>query len=531
MDAWKIEEKYKKIIKKETALYEIKKNADLSAVLIYPNTYYVGMSNLGFQTVFSIINSSPNFNCERAFLPDSKDEQIYKQGTQKYYSMESARLISDFDMVIFSVSYEVDYLNVLKMLHYSGIPLKSEERDEKHPIIIAGGAAVTLNPQPISKFIDLFIIGDGENTVEKMLNVRAESKTKDEFLKNISLMETYYVPKYYSNDKKIIRNCIKKIKNPAHSIFLSPDTEFKNTFLVEATRGCPYKCSFCVVGNCFNPFRYADISGMEKIIKYGRRFTDRIGIISSSVNSYPYIKELIHILDETGFKVSFSSLRADLLDEDLLKLLLKSSQRTLTIAPETISGKLRKIINKNIDEEDIYNAFDLCIKHNLRNYKLYFMLGLPSEDEADIEEMIAFLKKLSSYLYERSPVSKIKVSVSKFIPKPFTPLQWERTESEDIYNHKIQIIKEALKKINNIELNFESGKIAYISSLLSRGDSDIADALCNNFLDFKYRRFFEETKNLDFESKFNGKYNEILPWGFLCDKDLKEKLWAKEKNF
>lgn len=527
MDYWETQKRYNRLLAQETALQTFKTKARFSACLIYPNTYFVGMSNLGFHAVFNIINSHPDFYCERAFLPEAKDEPLHKKGPQKLYSLEELRLLSDFDIMVFSISYELDYFNVLKMLYYGGIPLKSGQRNQNHPLIIAGGAAVTLNPQPIADFTDCFVIGEGENTINELLDLYSQCNGKENFLKNLSFKNHFYVPKYFKDDKKITRHYIDKITNPASNCLLTKNTEFKNTFLVELTRGCPYSCNFCVVGNRFAPYRHAEFEGLAKIIKPAREVTNKIGLISSSIADYPRLKELADLIYEYDFTVSFSSLRSDRINEHLLKILVKSEQKTLTFAPEAVSAKLKKIINKNISEKNIYDSLDLCLKHNIKNFKLYFMLGLPKEAEEDAFEIINFLKRISAHLYEKDKTAKIKASVSQFIPKPFTPFQWQTFENENFYNYKLKLIKNSLADLKNAQIGAESPKNAYISNLLSRGGKNIGEFIEKNFLDFNYNNFYDQTKNL----KFNlTAFNQILPWDFMQTNEEKERLWLAGKK-
>lgn len=530
MDSWGIQEKYKKIIKNETRLHDFKKQADFSSVLIYPNTYFVGMSNLGFQAVYRHINSHPNFTCERAFLPEQDEELYYKNGPKKLSSLENYRPLSEFNIIAFSISYEIDYLNLLKILHYAGIPLRSKDRDNSHPLIIAGGAAVTLNPQPIADFIDLFIIGEEENILNKLLDAYSSFNDKESLLKHLSTIESFYAPKYFDENKKIKRNYIERLTSGTNSIFLTNSTEFKNTFLIELTRGCPYNCSFCVVGNCFNPYRAVNIEIIKEQLLFAKKFTNRAGLISSSISNYQYLPELADIIEENNIKVSFSSMRADKMDENVLKILLKSEQKTLTIAPETVSKKLKKIINKNISEKEIFNSVEMGLKRNIKNFKLYFMLGLPRENEVDINETLDFIKNLSSYLYKLNNTAKIKLSVSKFIPKPFTPLQWEMFEGEETYSHKAKLLKSGIAKLKNVQSNFESEKNAYISEIISRGDKDIGQALEGNFLDFDYKNFFNQTRELSFGLKYKGNFDYVLPWEKLQELSLKENLWKIKEN-
>lgn len=530
MDMWKIQEKYKKIIKNEKNLCDFKKQAGRSCVIVYPNTYFVGMSNLGFQTIYSVINSHPDFTCDRAFLPEEEEELFYKHGPKKLSSLETFKPLSDFDIIVFSVSYEVDFLNILKILHYAGIPLRAGERDSSHPVVLAGGAAVTLNPAPMAQFMDAFIIGEGEDITGKLLDIYSCGDGKNGFLKQLSKIDCCYVPKYYDKNKKITRNYIKNLDFGTHSAFLTNLTEFKNTFLVEMTRGCPYRCGFCVVGGCLGPYRHRNMDVIKEQINFSKKFTDRVGLISASISDYPQLEELIDLLEKTNSKISFSSMRIDKADERILKILLKSEQKTATFAPETVSGKLKKIINKDITEQDIYNSADLCLKHNIKNFKLYFMLGLPSEDEDDVMNIAEFLKHLSSYIYEKDRSSKIKASISRFIPKPFTPLQWEKFEDGKIYAHKIELIKSRLKQLKNLQINFESGKTSFVSNLLSRGSSGLADILEKCFLSANYAEFANNAQGLDYNAKYKGTFNEILPWDFMQSEKTKEGLWKTREN-
>lgn len=530
MNSWEIQKKHKKIMKNELCLYNFKKQADFSAVLVYPNTYFVGMSNLGFQAIYQQINLHPDFICERAFLPEGEEELFYKNGPKKLSSLENYRRLSEFNIIAFSISYEIDYINMLKVLYYAGIPLESSERDASYPLIIAGGAAATLNPQPIADFADLFIIGEAENLINKLLDVFPHFDNKENLLKHLNTVESFYAPKYFEKNRKIKRNFAEKLDFNTNSVFLTNDTEFKNTFLIELTRGCPYECSFCVVGNCFDPYRVCNIEKIKEQINFAKKFTHKIGLISSSISNYPYLPQLAEEIENNKIKVSFSSMRADKIDENILKILLNSDQKTLTFAPETASAKLKKIINKDITEQNIYKSLDMCLKSGIKSYKFYFMLGLPHETEEDVLEIATLVKNISGYIHKKNNMAKIKLSISKFIPKPFTPLQWEKFEEDKVYSDKIKLLKSNISTIKNMHINFESEKNALISEILSRGDIDICPAFKENFLQFNYKNFIAMAENSLFDIKYKADFEEILPWEFLQESKLKEKLWKIKED-
>jgi radical SAM superfamily enzyme YgiQ (UPF0313 family) len=438
--------------------------------LIYPNSYYLGMSNLGFQTIYGLLNSYDNIVCERAFWEPKRLK------AETPISLESQRPLPDFDVLAFSVSYELDYFNIVQILKASGIPILAADRDESHPLVIAGGPCVTANPMPLSPFFDCFAIGEGESILPGFIDTLTEGieGKKDELLKKLAALPGVYVPALYDG-KPIRRQWLTDLDSVATtSVILTPDTELGGMYLIEIARGCGWGCRFCLAGFQFRPSRFRPLDSLLAQAEKGLSHIDKIGLLAAAVSDHPEIGELAYRLHRMDAEISVSSLRVRPFSQALLKALAQSGAQTVTLAPEAGSERLRSIINKCVTENDIIEAVDKIAKQGLRQIKLYFMIGLPTETDADIDEII----KLTLTLKERieRTVSRITLTVEPFVPKAGTPFQWLAMAPEDVLNERVNGIKNSLAK-NGIEVRAESVGWSLVQGVLSRGDARLGKAL------------------------------------------------------
>lgn len=434
--------------------------------LLYPNTYYVGMSNLGFQTIYGLLNSYDNIVCERVFW----------DGDGK--SIESGHPLDDFAVLAFSISYELDYFNVVEMLNWSTAPLYAADRSDSHPLVIAGGPCIVANPEPLSPFFDCFAIGEGEAILPPMLEVITEGTggSRDEMLRSLSSLAGVYVPGLYSG-KPVSRQWVRNIDDFATtSVILTHQTELGNLFLIEEARGCRWGCRFCLAGFLFRPFRFRSLNNLLSQAEDGLKYRKRIGLLGASPFDHPEIEELVNKLQRMGAELSTSSLRIRPLSRIALRGLVESGAQTLSLAPEAGSERLRKIINKGVSEKDIIEAIGLIATHPPRQIKLYFMISLPTETEDDIDEIIKLALSLKGCLDRGGAGSHLTLTIEPFVPKAGTPFQWLPMASAKILTHRLATLRNSLEP-KGIAIRSESISWSVVQGVLSRGDSSLAPVL------------------------------------------------------
>lgn len=535
----------KKLLAEEQGFRPRREVDDFSMVLCYPNTYYLGMSNLGFQTMYYLFNEAEGAYCERAFLPD--EQVIHKSGGSRgaLLSLESSLPINQFDIVAFSISFELDYLNLLKMLKLGGIPLKRNERNEhkgNFPLIIAGGPCATFNPEPLADFVDIFFLGEGESFVEPFVKTfgawQKEGEDKNLLLERLSQIPGVYIPAFYETvygqsgevdailskgnaPAKVSRQWIVDLdKFPVYSHVLTPKTEFGEMFLVEVARGCGRHCRFCMTGYCFRMPRYRSLEKLWETIKSGMRYRKWIGLVGAAVSDYPEIDDLCQLILEEGGKISVASLRADSLTEKLVEALAKSGQKTITLAPEAGSERLRRVINKTISDAQLFRAVDLANIYGIPNVRYYLMVGLPTEQKEDLDAAVELAKATLMRLREKhgNRTGVVTLSITPFVPKPFTPFQWTSMETLEILEEKISYIKKALRFEGGIRVNIESVKWSVIQGVLSRGDRRLGDVLLKvleNGGNFSAWKRALGSEGIYFYAYRARKKEEILPWSHL----------------
>ncbi len=441
--------------------------------LIYPNSYYVGMSNLGLHAIYSLLNSYSHVVCERVFW--EKDNSVPRLPA---LSLESQRPLSDFSVIAFSVTYELDYFNVVHVLKASGIPLYAADRDEGHPLLIAGGACITSNPLPLSPFFDCLCIGDAEPILPAMMPVLAEGigGRRSDLLKALASLPGVYVP-LFSSGAPVVRQWAVDLDDlPVASAILTPDTELGDLYLIEVERGCNWGCRFCLVGNAYSPVRFRSLDGLLEQARRGLEYRRRIGLVGPAVTSHPQIEELLVKLRRMGAGLSISSLRIKPLSRAILGELAKGGVKTVTLAPEAGSQRLRQIINKGISEDDILEAVDKVAEQGIKQVKLYFMVGLPSETDSDIEEIVRLAAGGKDILDKRGAGCRISLNIAPFVPKAGTPFQWLPMAPVRTLDYRLSLLKNSLQS-QGIKIKCESPAWSQVQGVLARGDTGLAGVL------------------------------------------------------
>jgi radical SAM superfamily enzyme YgiQ (UPF0313 family) len=467
--------------------------------------------------------------------------------------MESQRPLSDFDIIAFSVPFENDYPNILAILESAGIPKWSWERKEVAPLIVGGGVAFFLNPEPIAPFVDCVVIGEVEPVLPPFLEVYRRAADKTDFLAHVAReVVGVYVPALYDvaygDNETIATFRPKKRGVPAKiqrrvvadlsscdtcTTILTPHTEFASTFLVEIGRGCAHGCRFCAAGYVYRPPRLRPSETLKQSLAMGTDRAARIGLVGAAVSDLPEIGAVCKEALGRGVRISFSSLRADSISREVVEVLEKSGDKTAALAPDAGPDRLSCVINKGITEEDLLGATELLVSHGIQNLKLYFMVGLPTETRADVKEIVDLCKKVKHRFLQISRGKKrlgdITVSLNCFVPKPHTPFQWTPFEDIRSLKEKMRLVKDGLKRVANVRVHADIPKWAYIQALLSRGDRRIAKLL--EMVQQNNGNWAQSLKaypfNPDFYVRRERPFDEILPWDFI-DHGIKKSFLVKE---
>jgi radical SAM family uncharacterized protein len=559
MTSWKLVQKAKGVLEKEKGAVQKPWGGKISICLLYPNSYHVGMSNLGFQTLYRILNADDDVVCERAFLPEPEDLQEYRNTQTPLFSLESQKPLSSFDILAFSISFENDFLNVLKLLELARIPLESRLRNGRYPWVIAGGVAVFLNPEPMSEFFDLFILGEAEVVIGEFLEVYRQTllgerkREKDDFLKNLAGVEGVYIPKCYrvtyTEDgkigaiepepgfpRKVKRRWVPDLDQfPTQSTLFTPDTEFKEIALVEVNRGCPRGCRFCAACFVYHPFRNRSLSFLESISREALLKEYRIGLTGTAVSDHPKLLPLCQSILSRQGGISLSSLRVDAVTPSLVQCLREGKDRTVAIAPEAGSERLRKVLKKGYSEEEILKSIDALVGNGLSQIRCYFLVGLPSETEEDVKEILFLAKRIRHQILSNQKNQKerwrLVLSVNPFIPKPATPFQWVPLEEVGALKKKLKLIQRGVQGEKGMGMIYDLPKWAYVQALLSRGDRRVGKILmATNRSQGNWSQALRETSiNADFYVYRKRDLDEIFPWDFIDHGISKDQL--KEEYF
>ena len=492
----------------------------LPVALIYPNSYYLGMSNLGIHAIYKLLNSNLRVVCERVFLDTTEKNTPI--------ALESGWPLSDFAVLAFSISYELDYFNVVNILKAAGIPLFSAERDESYPLVIAGGPCVTANPMPLAPFFDCLCTGEAEPILPLILPALFEGVggERNALLSTLASLPGVYVPAF-PPEKPVVRQYATKVDDfPVSSVVITADTELGDLYLIEAQRGCARGCRFCLVNTAFTPMRFRAADGIIKQAWEGLHHRRRIGLVGPAVTDHPGINEILGGLLKLNAEISISSLRIDTLTEEILGALEKGKAQTITIAPEAGSNRLRQVINKGINEDDILTAVDGIAARRFTQLKLYFIIGLPTETDDDTEEIIRLTLAIKDRIERKQSGMRITLNAGPFVPKAGTPFQWLPMASPDTLNRRLGLLRSSLP-LKGIKLNEESPAWSQIQGVLSRGDERVAKAIAGmEEISLAGWRDAVETHQLDLDYYVNQKWDtgQKLPWGFIDSGVKNEKL-------
>ncbi|MFO7965018.1 MAG: radical SAM protein [Desulfobacterales bacterium] len=506
----------------------------INIALVYPNNYPVGMSSLGFQTVYRLFNEYGHVVCERAFLP-----QQGPSDASGIKTVESCRDLKQFDIVAFSVSFENDYPNILRILDTAGIPLKAEHRNSGLPLIIAGGVACFLNPEPLASFIDCFLIGEAEAVLPEFFKTYDPKRSRSSNLLCLARhVPGAYVPALYETvfdsdgavktfepvtdvPIKVCRPYAEDISGfSTTSTVISPHAPFGRMFLIEVGRGCPHRCRFCSTGYVYRPPRFRSLGRLADAMNQGIALTDHIGLVGAAVTDLPDLPALCRLASETDARVSFSSLRADRLSGEIIEVLRNSRIKTAAIAPDAGSERMREVIKKGLTEEAVLAAVQRLVEAGIPNVKLYFMVGLPTETAEDVEAIVKLVARAKTVFLtagrSKKRVGTITVSLNPFVPKPFTPFQWTAAADGKSIKQKIKHVTNGLKSLPNVRVFAESPRQAHHQALLSRGDRQVGGFLIHLHKNKgNWAKTLKETAlNTDFYTK-EEMVDRILPWHFI----------------
>lgn len=470
----------------------------LRVALIYPNRYRVGMANLGFQAVYWLFNLHPRVSCERAFLPESGDEEELRRRGRPLLSLETQTPLNRFDLLAFALPFEMDYTNVVRILDLAGIPPLREERTETGPLVIAGGSAVSFNPEPLAEIVDAFVIGEAEEVISGIADVLTQYRAQrgilvpeEGLLGFLPAIEGVYCPSRYEftfgqgatvvsvrplqgAPGRVPRASLEDLDGHfASSVLSSKESEFGEMFLAEVSRGCPRRCKFCAISHCVSPERNVSPQALLRRVQQAELPKERVGLVGASLSDYPHLEQVGRELLRMGCRPSLSSLRPEALDEELAEIVALARQDTLTFAPETGSERLQRAIGKALPTGSLPRALELAQVKGIPRIKLYFMVGLPGEQEEDLRLTAALLGDIRKGF----PRLRLSATFSILVPKPFTPFQGVGMPAGQELEEKIRLLRSLVVRIRRLTFHFESPRQSRLQGLLSLGDRRLGKIL------------------------------------------------------
>jgi radical SAM superfamily enzyme YgiQ (UPF0313 family) len=554
MKSWQQRERAREILSKEVGYVSKPHGGRLRVALAFPNTYFVGMSNLGFQTVYKLFNAENDIVCERVFLPPKTELAAQLADRAPLVSIESQTPVNEFDIFAFSVSFEWDYTNVVTLLRLAGLKPRAADRTHRDPLVMIGGAVTFVNPEPLAPFADVIAAGEGEALIPSLLTAFKGASDRDDLLRRLVTERGFYVPSFYdvthrpdgtieafvpkpdtgapATVKKAALKTTEAVDPPATTIF-TPDTELGSRFLVEVVRGCANLCRFCWAGYNYLPVRAFPKERILQLAEKARRYSSHAGLVSIALCDHPDIEEILTRLVDMGFSISPASLRLDDLTPTLLNLLRKSGERTITIAPEVGSDRLRRVINKTVTNAEILAAADMIFEAGFDNLKLYFMIGLPTETDDDLVAIRDMTQQLREIMLRhqrgRGHLGRIVGSVNPLVPKPGTAYQWLPMEDDRSIERKIKQVRSLMAGIDNVYFNIKSERHSFYQALLSLGDRRVAAAIeAAERNGGNWRAAVAETGvDADFFVFRDRSADAVLPWDII-DGGLKDNFFRSE---
>jgi len=513
--------------------------------LVFPNTYRVAMSNLGFLTLYRLFNARPDTSCERSVT------DAVRRSPPGPRALESGAPLREFDVIAFSLPFENDYPDVLRMLNAGGIPAEASQRSEFDPVVIAGGKAISANPEPLAACFDAVFLGEVEPVFSQLADALARGKLerlpRAERLAALAEIPSAYLPSEwdvsYHPDGLIAAQrhqghapaprpvfAASDAEMETYSDITSPDTEFADMHLVEVARGCPRGCRFCLTCWAAQRYRFRSVPALQQTIERHTPPGATIGLVGTSLGDLPGLEHLCQWILESGRKVSLSSLRIDSFTRQQADIMTQSGQRTLTLAPETAAPRLKRLINKRVADEQLFEAAAIAAAAGIRTLKLYFLIGLPGETDDDAAAIVELLKKLQHVLHSTFKGTRplaISASVSSFVPKALTPFQWAPMAELADLQRRMKILTRLVPKRGPFSLHFDVPKWAVLQATLARGDRRLQAALSAMAKGTPFLRAFADVNlNPGFYAQRERTCGEILPWDHLCSADFRGKLAA-----
>jgi radical SAM superfamily enzyme YgiQ (UPF0313 family) len=554
--AWQQRERARDLLSKEVGFVRKPHGGKLRVALAFPNTYFVAMSNLGFQTVYKLFNAEEDIVCERVFLPPKTELAAQLASGAPLITLESQTPVRDFDIFAFSVSFEWDYTNVLTLLRLAGIPRRAAERTAHDPLVMIGGAVTFVNPEPLAPFADIVSAGEGEALIPPLVRAFGAASDRDDLLRRLVAERGFYVPAFYDVQyagdgtiaafvaregtgapprvRKAALKTTEAVDPPATTIF-TPDTEFGSRFLVEVVRGCANLCRFCWAGYNYLPVRAFPKDRILQLAEQARPHSNRVGLVSIALCDHPDIEEILTRLVEMGYSISPASLRLDDITPTILRLLRQSGEKTITIAPETGSDRLRRVVNKTLTNDEILEAAEMIFAAGMESLKLYFMIGIPTETDDDlvaIRDLTLQLREIMlKYARTRGHVGRIVGSVNPLVPKPGTAYQWLPMENDRSIERKIARMRSLTAGIDNVYFNIKSERHSFYQALLSLGDRRVAPAIeAAERNGGNWRAAVAETGvDADFFVFRDRSGDTVLPWDII-DGGMKDEFFRAEAD-
>jgi radical SAM superfamily enzyme YgiQ (UPF0313 family) len=543
----RIEEKHRRLREAEVWLEEVPRKGSFRVALVWPNLYFVGMSNLGFQAVYRLLNRVDDVVCERAFLPDDEDKAELERTGRPLVSLETGTPLRQFDAVAFSISFENDYLHVLQVLRLAGIPLRAKDRGPRDPLVILGGAAMFLNPEPLAPFADLVAVGEGEPMVPRMMEALTGAPDPRKGLEALTPRDGFYVPsrhepRYHADGTVAAYDGAGPVKRQRgwpgamgfpQSLVLTPHTEMSMKYMVEISRGCPCMCRFCWAGYNYLPVRGFTRAELVLRAREVRPVTNRIGLVSTAVCDHPEIDGIVDDLAAMDYEVSVASLRLDDLTPGFVFKLADTGVQGLTLAPECGSDRMRRILNKQFTNDEILDKATWIFENGIHNLKLYYMVGLPFEEHADVEAIVTLTDRIRERMLAvargRGRIGRIHPSVNPFVPKPGTPYQWLPMEDPRETDRKLQYLRRSFARMPNVDPVIKSARTGAVQSVLALGDRRVADALelqATHGLELK-RALREAGLDPAFYLFRRREKAEVLPWDLVDNGVGKDYFWKE----
>ena len=547
-------ERARDILSREVGFVRKAHGGRLRVALAFPNTYFVGMSSLGYQTVYRLFNGLDDVVCERVFLPPKQELQEQLASGSQLVTLESQTPVADFDVLAFSVSFEWDYTNVVSMLRLAKLPVRAAARNARHPLIVIGGAVTFVNPEPLALFADVIAAGEGELLVPALVEGIRQATDRSDLFGRLAGERGFYIPSFYEVQyaadrtiaayvprpgtnappvvKKAAVKSTERMDPPATSIF-TPDTEFGSRFLIEVVRGCANLCRFCWAGYNYLPVRAFPADRILELAREAKQYSSKAGLVSIALCDHPEIERILTSLLEMGYSISPASLRLDDLTPPIVDLLRRSGEKSITIAPEAGSDRLRRVINKTVTSEEILHAAEVIFAGGMDNLKLYYMIGLPTERDDDLDAIrdltVSMREIMLQHGRSRGRLGRIIASVNPLIPKPGTAYQWLPMEDPAITDRKAKRLRHLVAGLDNVYFNIKSERHSYYQALLSLGDRRVAPAIeAAERNGGQWRAAVAETGvDADFYIFRDRSKDAVLPWDII-DGGMKTSFFQNE---